>query len=163
MLTTGRSTSGNSRNDRRVTAPTPRMNSKSDITVAKTGRRTDRSEIIIWPFSTERGSLGDTRRARAGFMRLVREVRGHCIDRALGTLHARALAHLLRAFDDHPFSGTQAGKYFDTSGPAYADADFTARDLAFADHEHVLAFGFRRERLFGNDQRFALVVREAHI
>src|SRR5882672_6600220 len=161
MLTTGRSTSGNSRKLNRVMAPMPRINSSSDITVAKTGRRTDRSEIIIAP-----ASLGDARgtpAARAGFVRFAAQVFGQCVHRAFDGFHARAVAHLLRAFDDHPLSGAQAGEHLDAPGPASADMDFAARDFTFRDHVHVLMFGFRRQRLFGDDQRFAFVVREAHV
>src|SRR3982751_6740271 len=100
MLTTGRSTSGNSRKDRRVTAPMPRMSSNSDSTVAKTGRRTDRSEIIIAP-----GSLGDAcgaDAARAGFVRLASELFGLRIHRAFDGRHAGAVPDFLRAFHDYP-------------------------------------------------------------
>src|SRR3954468_18490440 len=99
MLTTGRSTSGNSRSDSRVTAPIPRMNRSSDITVAKTGRRTERSEIIIAPDSP--GSLRDARgapAARTGFVRFAVQVIGEAVDRSLGGRHDGAIADLLRAF-----------------------------------------------------------------
>ena len=134
------------------------MNSSNDITVANTGRLTDRSEIIIAKCSPE--CCG----TRVGFVRFARSAIGRIrFDRALGGAHGRAVTHFLRAFDDHALTGGEARKYFDAAGPATADADFTARDLAIGDHVDVLALGLGREGFFGNDQRFAFVVREAHV
>ena len=73
-----------------VTAPTPRMSSSSDITVAKTGRRTDRSEIIIeamrartwrWPRATGRLLPAARRTARSVRARSRRRAASACLRR----------------------------------------------------------------------------------
>src|SRR6185436_7110501 len=147
-LTTGRSTSGNSRRDSRVMAPRPRMNSSSDITVAKTGRRTDRSEMSMGLLT--HGS----RRCGVGFVRARGAFVGELsLGGDLRGAHRHAVAHLLRSLDHHLFAGVEAGQDFNTAGPARTDAHFASLRLAIGHHEHVLALGFRCQRLLRDDQR----------
>src|SRR5688500_5845923 len=142
MFTTGRSTSGNSRSESRVTAPIPRMNSSSDITIAKTGRRTDRSEIIMGG----RGSLADARRSSAGFVGRHVACRLEPGDLLHGA-HGGAVTHLLRTLDDHALARLEARQHLDGAGAAAADADLTARSTAVRDDVDVLLLRLRRECL----------------
>src|SRR6186713_777801 len=123
MFTTGRSMSGNSRRLSPNAAASPRMNSSSEITVARTGRRTDISEIIM------RGArlLPHARRPRAArFMRARPGGFGHGFRGHLRGAHRDAVAHLLRTFDDDLLALLEAGDDLDAAGAASADLDLAA-------------------------------------
>src|SRR5688572_19669889 len=154
MLTTGRSTSGNSRRERRVTAPIPRMSSSSDITVAKTGRRTERSEIIMRRISVAQRRGRGARLVRTLFeRRLAVGGRQRPILDAFDGAYRGAVAHLLRAFDDHLFARFHAGEDLDGAGLAAADAHFATLHLAVGDHVHELLLRFGRQRFLWDDER----------
>src|SRR5687767_12903014 len=107
MFTTGRSTSGNSRSESRVTAPIPRMNNSSDITIAKTGRRTDTSEIIM----VELASLADAGRGSVGFVRGLVASRLDLGDLLHGA-YGCAITYLLRSLHDHALARLETRQHF---------------------------------------------------
>src|SRR5262245_2533774 len=108
------------------------MNSSSAITVAKTGRRTDRSEIIIGltrslPHAGRHRGIRFVRGAGPGF-----RVRVGC---DLGGAHRNSVAHLLGSLDDDLFSSLETREHLDGARTARTDAHFAPLRLAVEDHE----------------------------
>src|SRR5688572_5665447 len=121
--TIGGSMFGSSRSVSRVNAMMPTTTSSRLITVAKTGRRIDRSERLI--ASARRGRRRGVGRLRpAGLRRLRRD---------LGD--PRAVAQLHRTVDDDAFAGGETLQDLDFAGAARTEFDAALLDGAVGLHD----------------------------
>src|SRR5690349_7597561 len=116
--------SGYSRTASRCKDTSPKITSSMLMTVAKTGRRTDSSEMRM----PKRGS------ARA----------------AARLLNLRAFAHVLRTFDYHAIVLGDAFDDLDVAGPALAGLHLVPLDHVVAHDEEVGPAPLGYERLLGH-------------
>src|SRR5262245_27650900 len=121
--------SGYSRTDRRSRATKPKMINSRLMTVAKTGRRIETSEMRMRVRASGAGG-GDGRAGRVDFQ------------------HRNAVANLLRAFDDDALAAVETGRDLYFTRPTPADRHFALGDDVVFDDEH------ERLALLGNERGF---------
>src|SRR6185295_16246809 len=158
--------SGYSRTDSRCSDTRPKMISNRLITVAKTGRLTDNSDICTRPtperslakapsaprpkifFHRTYSDLGDLAPWREiFFLPLTRRRRSRG-----GLANARCVAHFQRTLDDHALPLLQAARNLHFTRLASTDGDLALERHAVLDHEREHAPLLRYDRGLGDQQ-----------
>src|SRR5512137_2848076 len=124
MDTTGDSTSGSSRTARRDQARKPRITSSRLRTVAKTGRFTEISEILMTVFPVPPAAWRP-------------EPRLHPEPPPRLDAHPRAFTQLLRAFRDHEVTLRETLQHLHVAHATLPEAQAALRHGVVLDQEHV--------------------------